>query len=103
MAEHATTDRLYSGSGKEQESGTVTALDPSTIDRPVTDLVFAFSGGEKLDLHGLSLLLTAQQMAHDDDRTVWVAGLSQRSWLLLEALGLNGLFKAFPPAGQVGT
>ena len=103
MAEHATTDRLYSGSGEKQGSGTVTALDTPNADRPATDLVFAFSGGEKLDLHGLSLLLTAQQMAHDDDRTVWVAGLSRRSWLLLEALGLNDLFKAFPPAGQIGT
>jgi hypothetical protein len=101
MAEHRTTDRLYPASSEEQEAGAVTALDTATANREATDLVFAFSGGERLDLYGLSLLLTAQQIAHEDDRAVWVAGLSRRSWLLLEALGLEGLFKAFPPVGQM--
>ena len=100
MAEHATTDRLYSGSGKEQESGTVTALDPSTIDRPVTDLVFAFSGGEKLDLHGLSLLLTAQQKAEQEDRDVWLVGVPIQVWQTLHAMGLGRFFKPFPASGE---
>ena len=99
MAEHGHTDRLHPGTASARGEGTVTALDRTAGGKP-TDLIFAFSGGEKLDLHGLSLLLTARQMAHEDDRSVWVSGLSQRSWMLLKALGLEGMFKPFPGSGD---
>jgi len=98
MAEHGTTNRLYTDS--DREPGTVAAID-SGQEPEQTDLIFAFSGGERLDLYGLSLLLTARQLAHEDDRSVWVAGLSRHSWMLLKALGLEDMFKAFPPAGQL--
>lgn len=101
MTEHGHTDRLGTGPDHEGRPGTVTALETTTTDRETHDLIFAFSGGEELDLYGLSLLLTARQMAHDDHRSVWVAGLSRRSWLLLEALGLEGLFKPFPPSEEL--
>ena len=100
MAEHGHTDRLHPGAASNRGDGTVTALDTTTAGRNPTDLIFAFSGGEKLDLHGLSLLLTARQMAHEDHRSVWVSGLSQRSWMLLKALGLEGMFKPFPGNGD---
>lgn len=97
MAEHGHTDRLH-GNAPSGEVRTVTALDEAAD--PPADLLFAFSGGERLDLYGLSLLLTARQMAYEDDRSVWVSGLSRRSWMLLKALGLEGMFKAFPPSGE---
>ena len=98
MTEHGTTNRLHTDS--DQEPGTITAIESSQ--EPVqTDLIFAFSGGEKLDLYGLSLLLTARQMAHEDDRSVWVAGLSRHSWMLLKALGLEDLFLPFPRTGRL--
>jgi hypothetical protein len=101
MAEHGHTNRLHHDSGSTGAERPVTALDATTAGRKPSDLIFAFSGGEKLDLHGLSLLLTARQMAEADDRSVWVSGLSQRSWMLLKALGLEGMFKAFPPSGEL--
>ncbi len=103
MREHGHTDRL--GTGPDHEGGprTVTALEATGADQEPHDLIFAFSGGEELDLYGLSLLLTARQMAHEDHKSVWVAGLSRRSWLLLEALGLEGLFKPFPPSDELGS
>ena len=100
MAEHGHSDRLHADSPSSGEAAPVTALE-TTTGRSTHDLIFAFSGGEKLDLHGLSLLLTARQMAHENDRSVWVSGLSRRSWMLLKALGLEGMFKAFPPSGEL--
>lgn len=98
MTEHGQGDRLQAGPEQGQGPGSVTGHDATELSN---DLIFAFTGGERLDLYGLSLLLTARQVAFEDDRTVWVAGLSQRSWMLLKALGLEGLFKAFPPAGRL--
>ncbi len=101
MREHGHTDRLGSRPDHEGRARKVAALESPAPEREQHDLIFAFSGGEQLDLYGLSLLLTARQMAHEDHRSVWVAGLSRRSWLLLEALGLEGLFKAFPPSDEL--
>lgn len=100
MAEHGHTGRLGADAPRTGGMRTVTALESETAGRRRPDLIFAFSGGEKLDLYGLSLLLTARQMAHENDRSVWVSGLSRRSWMLLKALGLEGMFKAFPIGGE---
>lgn len=61
-----------------------------------TDLVFDFSGVGHVDLAGLSILLTARQLAHLDQRDVWVRGLPDDTWRVLYALGLQGYFRLFP-------
>ena len=60
------------------------------------DLVFDFSGVGHVDLGGLSLLLTARQLAHEDSRDVWVRALPDDTWQVLYALGLQDYFRLFP-------
>jgi anti-anti-sigma regulatory factor len=60
------------------------------------DLVFDFSGVEHVDLAGLSILLTARQLAQQDSRDVWVRGLPDDAWRVLYALGLQDHFRLFP-------
>jgi anti-anti-sigma regulatory factor len=60
------------------------------------DLVFDFSGVGHVDLAGLSLLLTARQMAREDSRDVWVRALPDDTWQVLYALGLQDYFRLFP-------
>lgn len=60
------------------------------------DLVFDFSEMERPDLGGMVLVLTARQIAEDDDRTVWVRSVSAHMRELLHALGLEHLFEDFP-------
>lgn len=64
------------------------------------DVVIDFTGSAPVDLGGLSLLLTAQQMAHEADRRVWLRALPHRTWQLLHALGLEGRFELFPAGGE---
>ena len=61
-----------------------------------SDLVFDFSGVGHVDLGGLSLLLTARQLAHEDSRDVWVRALPDDTWQVLYALGLQDYFRLFP-------
>jgi len=61
-----------------------------------TDLVFDFSGVGHVDLAGLSILLTARQLAQQDSRDVWVRGLPDDAWRVLYALGLQDYFRLFP-------
>jgi anti-anti-sigma regulatory factor len=61
-----------------------------------TDLVFDFSGVGHVDLGGLSLLLTARQLAREDSRDVWVRALPDDAWQVLYALGLQDYFRLFP-------
>lgn len=61
-----------------------------------TDPVFDFAGVGHLDLAGLSLLLTARQLAHARSRDVWVRGLPDDTWQILYALGLQDYFRLFP-------
>ena len=63
---------------------------------PRTDLVFDFSGVGHVDLAGLSLMLTARQLAQQDSRDVWVRGLPDDGWRALYALGLQDYFRLFP-------
>ena len=60
------------------------------------DLVFDFSGVGHVDLGGLSLLLTARQIAQEDSRDVWVRALPDDTWQVLYALGLQDYFRLFP-------
>lgn len=64
------------------------------------DLVFDFSEMERPDLGGMVLVLTARQIAEDDDRRVWVKSMSARMRELLHALGLEHLFEDFPGNGD---
>ena len=61
-----------------------------------TDLVFDFSGVGHVDLGGLSLLLTARQLAQESSRDVWVRALPDDTWQVLYALGLQDYFRLFP-------
>lgn len=60
------------------------------------DLVFDFSGVGHVDLGGLSLVLTARQLAQESSRDVWVRGLPDDAWQVLYALGLQDYFRLFP-------
>lgn len=65
------------------------------------DLVVDLSMMEKLDLTSLSLLLTAQQNAQEEDRAVWLAGVPMHVWQHLHGMGLGRFFKPFPVSGTV--
>ena len=64
--------------------------------RPELDLVIDFSGTQIVDLSGLTMLLTAQQMADSENRQVWLMDLPEGAWRLLRALGLDDLFVCVP-------
>lgn len=68
----------------------------------LSDLIVDFSGLQTPDLAGLTLLLTAQQLAKAEQRQVWLKDLPERTWQLLQALGLDGLFVRMPsPSGPL--
>ena len=69
---------------------------PSQAAPSGADLVFDFSGVGHVDLGGLSLLLTARQIAQEDSRDVWVRALPDDTWQVLYALGLQDYFRLFP-------
>lgn len=66
---------------------------------PELDLVIDFAGTQILDLAGLAMLLTAQQIADSEDRQVWLMDLPEGAWRLLKALGLDDLFAYVPHLG----
>lgn len=76
------------------------STDSGTLVEAGADLVIDFTDSAPVDLGGLSLLLTAQQMAHEADRRVWLRALPVRTWQLLHALGLEGRFELFPTGGE---
>lgn len=67
---------------------------------PSADVVIDFTDSAPVDLGTLTLLLTAQQMAQETDRRVWLRALPHRTWQLLHALGLEGCFELFPAGGD---
>ncbi len=67
----------------------------SETPRP-SDLVFDFSGMGQMTGADLALLLTACQIAEEEDRTVWAAGLPSSTWGALNAMGLGHFFRHFP-------
>ena len=66
-----------------------------------TDLVLDLSGIRELDVANLSLLLTAQQQAQEEDRAIWLAGVPFEVWRSLHIMGLGSFFKPFPISGEV--
>ena len=69
---------------------------PDGVDPTRPDLVFDFSGVGHVDLAGLSMMLTARQLAQEDSRDVWVRALPDEAWQVLFALGLQDYFRMFP-------
>ncbi len=67
---------------------------------PELDLVIDFAGTQIVDLAGLTMLLTAQQIADSEDRQVWLMDLPEGAWSLLKALGLDDLFVCVPLLGD---
>lgn len=65
------------------------------------DVLIDFTDSHVVDLEGLTLLLTAQRLAHSEDRQVWLMGLPDKAWSVLEAMGLDDLFvRVGSPGGQ---
>lgn len=65
------------------------------------DLVLDLSGIQELDVVNLSLLLTTQQKAEQEDRDVWLVGVPLQVWQGLHAMGLGRFFKPFPASGEL--
>lgn len=63
------------------------------------ELVFDFTGLRRPELRDLSFVLTARLQNDPDDR-VWVRALPNSTWQVLQALGLDHLFFAYPRAGE---
>ena len=61
-----------------------------------SDIVINFEGQQIFDLSGLTMLLTAQQIADSEKKQIWLMDLPERTWILLKALGLNDLFEFLP-------
>ena len=57
-----------------------------------SDVLIDFTDSHVVDFEGLTLLLTAQRLAHSEDRQVWLMGLPDSAWAVLEAMGLDDLF-----------
>lgn len=64
-----------------------------------SDVVFDFSDLDQMRIQDLTVLLTASQLARNEDRTVWAAGVAMHTWRTLHAMGLGGYFKPFPTSG----
>ncbi len=56
------------------------------------DVLIDFTDSHVVDFEGLTLLLTAQRLAHSEDRQVWLMGLPENAWSVLQAMGLDDLF-----------
>jgi anti-anti-sigma regulatory factor len=64
-------------------------------------LVVDLSGTRYLDQADLALLLTAQQLAAQDDRDTWLAGIALPLWHSLQAMGLGRFFRSLPATGGI--
>ena len=64
-------------------------------------LVVDLSGTRYLDQADLALLLTAQQLAAQDDRDTWLAGIALPLWQALQAMGLGRFFRSLPATGGI--
>lgn len=66
-----------------------------------SDVLIDFTDSHVVDFEGLTLLLTAQRLAHSEDRQVWLMGLPENAWSVLEAMGLDDLFvRVSSPGGR---
>jgi hypothetical protein len=57
-----------------------------------SDVLIDLTDSHVVDFKGLTLPLTAQRLAHSEDRQVWLMGLPDNAWSVLEAMGLDDLF-----------
>ncbi len=92
------------GRGLPTGTPTVEAVPPVAIhvhEDTKSDVLIDFTDSHVVDFEGLTLLLTAQRLAHSEDRQVWLMGLPDNAWSVLEAMGLDDLFvRVSPPEGQ---
>jgi hypothetical protein len=66
-----------------------------------SDILIDLTDSHIVGFEGLTLLLTAQRLAHSEDRQVWLMGLPDNAWSVLEAMGLDDLFvRVSPPGGR---
>jgi len=87
----------------QEDTQTLSVLGTQGVSRPVkkADLVLDLSGIQDLDVANLSLLLTTQQKAEEEDRDVWLVGVPLQVWQALHAMGLGRFFKPFPASDEV--
>ena len=71
------------------------------LTRERRDLVVDLSSTRYLDQPNLALLLTAQQLAEQEDRDTWLAGVTLPLWQVLQAMGLGRFFRSLPASGGV--
>lgn len=64
------------------------------------DVLIDFTDSYVVDFEGLTLLLTAQRLAHSEDRQVWLMGLPDSAWSVLRAMGLDDLFVRVGSPGE---
>ena len=97
MRDHGREDRGDGGGARIVASVRLPDSDsPSSAD----DLVFDLSDLDEMTVQDLSVLLTAQRLASEEDRTVWATGVASATWHALHAMGLTDYFKPFP--GEAG-
>lgn len=60
------------------------------------DVVLDLSDHDELGVADLALLLTAQQIAQREYRSIWIAGLPLEAWHTLHEMGLSHFFRPFP-------
>ncbi len=65
-----------------------------------SDVLIDFTDSYVVYCEGLTLLLTAQRLAHSEDRQVWLMGLPDNAWTVLEAMGLADLFVRIGSPGE---
>ena len=95
----ATHDPHRHGNPRDEAVELHAPVTPTVAEAPppaVTDVVFDFAGGKAPDLRGLTMILTAQQIAEKGHVQVWLTNVPERTWAILRALGLDPLFARFP-------
>ncbi len=97
MRDHGREGR--NGDEASRIAASVTVRGTGTEEAP-RDLVFDFSDLDDMSVQDLSVLLTAQRMATEEDRAVWATGVARETWHALHALGLEEYFRPFPTAGD---
>ncbi len=85
--------------GLQETSETGHDTEKGTHER-VEDLIFDFTGLRRPELRDLSFILTARLQSEDDDR-VYVRALPTGTWDLLQSMGLDHLFWAYPRGSDV--
>lgn len=96
MRDHGREGRNGDGSSPTTVPPMVRTTPEAEDAEPHRDLVFDFSQMDDISVHDLSVLLTAQRLATEEDRAVWAAGVQVETWHALHAMGLGHYFRPFP-------